>query len=129
MADFGNPFSGMNSSRPLNKEELIRAMRFSIAAEYEAVQLYTQLADSITDPKAQKVLRDVAEEEIVHAGEFLRVLKDLYPEEAELYEKGEKEVSRMTQANLLDRIACELHPSNPNISRALINISTRLSHE
>jgi len=127
MADFGNPFSGMNSDRPLNKEELIRAMRFSIAAEYEAVQLYTQLADSITDPKAQKVLRDVAEEEIVHAGEFLKVLKDLNPEESDLYEKGEKEVSRMVQANLLDKMAFELHPSN--ISKALIRISTRLCNE
>gem|GEM_PF-3759322 len=34
MPDFGNPFSGMNADRPLNKEELIRAIRFVIAAEY-----------------------------------------------------------------------------------------------
>lgn len=100
MPDFSNPFSGMNADRPLNKAELVRALRFSIAAEYEAVQLYTQLADSIDDPKAQKVLRDIADEEIVHAGEFLKVLKDIYPEEARLYEEGEKEVAQMKMSRV-----------------------------
>lgn len=95
MPDFGNPFSGMNSDRPLNRGELIRALRFSIAAEYEAIQLYTQLADSITDARAQKVLRDVADEEIVHAGEFMRILKDLNPQEESLYQDGEEEVAKM----------------------------------
>lgn len=91
MPDFGNPFSGLNSDRKLNKEELIRAMRFLIAAEYEAVQLYTQLADSIDDEKSAKVLRDVAEEEVVHAGEFLRLLIHLRPEEFKSYLEGIKE--------------------------------------
>ena len=94
MPDFGNPFSGMNADRPLNKEELIRAIRFVIAAEYEAVQLYTQLADSIQDDHAAKVLRDIADEEVVHAGEFLAVLKKLAPNEAKLYDEGEKEVQK-----------------------------------
>jgi len=34
----------------LGDEELIRAIRFMVAAEYEAVQLYMQLAES-TDNK------------------------------------------------------------------------------
>jgi rubrerythrin len=45
--DFGTAFSGLKSDRKLNNEELIRAIRFMISAEFEAVQLYTQLADSI----------------------------------------------------------------------------------
>lgn len=92
MPEFANPFSGMNAPRKLTKEELIRAIRFDVAAEYEAVQLYTQLADSTDDKLAQAVLRDVAEEEVVHAGEFLRLLKHLSPGEEKSYEKGYKEV-------------------------------------
>lgn len=95
MPDFGNPFSGLKNDRKLDKEELIRAIRFLIAAEYEAVQLYTQLADSITDPHVDKVLRDIAEEEVVHAGEFLRLLIHLRPEEFKSYLEGIKETEDM----------------------------------
>ena len=38
------------------------------------------------------VLKDIADEERVHAGEFLKLLHYLVPEEARLYEKGAKEV-------------------------------------
>lgn len=92
LAEFQSAFSGLASDRKLTKEELIRAMRFMIASEYEAIQLYTQLAESIDDELAIKVLKDVADEEKVHAGEFLKVLKTLDPKEAEFYEEGEKEV-------------------------------------
>lgn len=94
MPDFGNPFAGNNADHKLNKEELIRALRFSIAAEYEAVQLYTQLADSISEPNAEKVLRDIANEELVHVGEFMAVLKDLNPEEEKFYQQGSDEVKK-----------------------------------
>ncbi|HID16072.1 MAG TPA: rubrerythrin [Candidatus Atribacteria bacterium] len=92
MPEFGNPFAVLAKERKLTDEELIRAIRFMIAAEYEAVQLYTQLAESIDNPLAIEVLKDIADEELVHAGEFLRLLKELAPEEEKFYEKGAKEV-------------------------------------
>jgi len=49
--------------RKLSEAELVRAIRFVIAAEYEAVQLYTQLAESIDDEIAVKVLKNIADEE------------------------------------------------------------------
>ena len=97
MPDFGTPFAGMNAGRRLTKDELVRAIRFNIAAEYEAVQLYMQLADSIDDELAQAVLKDIADEELIHAGEFLAVLKRLSPHEEALYSKGEKEVEDIAQ--------------------------------
>lgn len=39
MPEFGSPFSGLANYRKLTNEELIRAIRFMIAAEYEAIQL------------------------------------------------------------------------------------------
>jgi rubrerythrin len=95
MPDFGSPFSGLANGRKLTESELIRAIRFMVAAEYEATQLYVQLAESTDHPLAVKVLKEIADEELVHAGEFLRLLHELAPEEAKHYAKGAREVEDM----------------------------------
>ncbi len=92
MPDFGHPFAGLAKDRKLTNEELIRATRFMIAAEYEAIQLYMQLAESTDNKLAIEVLKDIADEERVHAGEFLRLLKELDPEEERFYAEGAEEV-------------------------------------
>lgn len=92
MPGFGNAFSGLKAGRKLTKEELIRAVRLMVAAEYEAVQMYMQLVESIDDELAKKVLTDVADEERVHAGEFLRLLAYLAPDEENFYKEGADEV-------------------------------------
>jgi len=92
MPDFGNPFSGLAKERKLTDQELIRAIRFMVAAEYEAIQLYMQLAESTDNKLAIEVLEDIADEERVHAGEFLRLLKELAPDEFDLYTEGAEEV-------------------------------------
>jgi rubrerythrin len=97
MPEFGNPFSGMKADRKVTKEELIRAIRFMVAAEYEAVQLYTQLAESTDDKLAKEVLIDIADEERVHAGEFLKLLKHLAPDEEKFYAEGAEEVEEMIE--------------------------------
>lgn len=92
MPDFGTPFAGLAHGRKVTHEELIRAVRFMVAAEYEAIQLYTQLAESTDNKLANEVLRDIADEERVHAGEFLRLLHELAPDEQSLYDEGADEV-------------------------------------
>lgn len=92
MPEFGSPFSGLALDRKVTHEELIRAIRFMIAAEYEAVQLYMQLAESTDNKLAQDVLKDIADEERVHAGEFLRLLRELAPDEQKFYDEGAEEV-------------------------------------
>uniref|UniRef100_A9A953 Rubrerythrin diiron-binding domain-containing protein n=1 Tax=Methanococcus maripaludis (strain C6 / ATCC BAA-1332) TaxID=444158 RepID=A9A953_METM6 len=92
MPDFGNPFAGLAKDKKLTDEELIRAIRFMIAAEYEAIQLYMQLAESTDNELAIEVLKDIADEERVHAGEFLRLLKELSPDEEKFYAEGAEEV-------------------------------------
>lgn len=92
MPDFCSPFSVLKHDRLLTHEELVRAIRFMVAAEYEAMQLYEQVAESIDNPLAQNVLRDVANEEKVHAGEFLRLLKEIQPDEDAFYQQGAREV-------------------------------------
>ena len=92
MPDFGTPFAGLAHGRKVTHEELIRAVRFMVAAEYEAIQLYTQLAESTDNKLAIEVLRDIADEERIHAGEFLRLLHELAPDEQSLYDEGADEV-------------------------------------
>ncbi len=92
MPEFGHPFSGLKQDRMLTHSELVRAIRFMVAAEYEAIQLYQQLAESTDNVLAQQVLIDIADEEKVHAGEFLRLLKELEPQEEQFYQEGAQEV-------------------------------------
>jgi rubrerythrin len=97
MPEFGSPFSGLAHDRKLTNAELIRAIRFMVAAEYEAVQLYMQLAESIDDELAIEVLKDIADEERVHAGEFLRLLRHLAPDEEKFYAEGAEEVEEFIE--------------------------------
>lgn len=92
MPDFGQPFSGLKHDRKLTDAELIRAIRFMVSAEYEAIQMYMQLAESTDNKLAIDVLTDIADEERVHAGEFLRLLHELAPDEQKYYAEGAKEV-------------------------------------
>ena len=92
MPDFGHPFSGLAKEKKLTDAELVRAIRFMVSAEYEAIQLYMQLAESTDNKLAIDVLKDIADEERVHAGEFLRLLTELEPDEEKFYAEGAEEV-------------------------------------
>lgn len=48
--------------------ELVRAIWFMIAAEYEAIELYMQLTESTDNELAIDVQKDIAGEESVYAG-------------------------------------------------------------
>jgi len=71
-----------------------------IATEYEAIQLYMQLAESTDDEMAKEVLIDIANEERVHAGEFLKLLYHLDPEEEKYYKEGFEEVEEEFKEHL-----------------------------
>jgi len=94
MPEFGSPFSVLAKERKLTEAELVRAIRFMVAAEYEAIQLYMQLAESIENEVAIEVLKDIADEERVHAGEFLKLLHYLEPDEQKFYDEGYDEVEK-----------------------------------
>ncbi len=92
MPQFGSSLSGLAHGKKLTDAELVRTIRFMVAAEYEAIQMYMQLAESTDNKLAIRVLEDIADEERVHAGEFLRLLGELAPDEKTFYAKGAKEV-------------------------------------
>jgi rubrerythrin len=100
MPQFGSPFSELANGRKLTDEELVRAIRFMVASEYEATQMYMQLAESTGNKLAVAVLKDIADEELVHAGEFLKLLYELAPGEKTLYTKGAGEVEEIVKSQL-----------------------------
>ena len=62
MEDFGcpssePPFAGLAKERKMTHAELIRAIRFMVVAEYEAIQLYMQPAESIETSLPSKFKR------------------------------------------------------------------------
>ena len=97
MPEFANSFSGLKLDRMVTHQELIRAIRYMIAAEYEAIQLYMHLAESTDNELAKEALVDIANEEREHAGEFLRLLRELDPEKEKFYEEGYGEVEEMIE--------------------------------
>jgi len=99
MPDFATPFNSKKSDRTLNKQELIRAIRFSIASEYEAIQLYEELKESIDCKEAKILLDEIAEDEKVHVGNFLHLLKILAPEEEDFYKQGCAEAEKLLNEN------------------------------
>ncbi|MCB2186640.1 MAG: rubrerythrin [Deltaproteobacteria bacterium] len=97
MPEFMDPFKGMVPGRKLTDRELTRAIRLSLAAEEEAIHLYEALADATDNPLAKAVLQDIADEEKEHAGEFLRLLKILLPDEEKFLGHGASEVDEMAE--------------------------------
>jgi len=92
MPHFENSYNIKHSEKKLTQSELIRGIRFNIAAEYEAIQLYEQIKESTDNELVKNVLTDIVNEEKEHAGELLKLLITLEPDEFKHYEEGKKEV-------------------------------------
>ena len=70
----------------------VRALRLDLAAEEEAVHLYTAHADATNNVMAKTMLNDIADEEKVHAGELLTMIEALTGDEQKFLTKGALEV-------------------------------------
>lgn len=106
MPEFSNAFSGLAAKRKLTETELVRSIRFMIAAEFEAIQLYEQLAESTENEIARKVLFDIIGEEKEHVGEFGYLLKILAPGDEKDYCEGIHEAKNYLEPMLKE---CGIH--------------------
>ena len=91
MPEFSNINSVFNPMKKMNSEELLRAIKFAIASEFEAIQIYQQIAASTSNRSVKTVLLDIAKEEKEHVGELRELLKILSPEDEIEYEAGAEE--------------------------------------
>jgi len=66
-------------------------LRLAIIAEFDAVNLYEQMAFYAKDKRVKQILLDIAMEEKTHIGEFQAILKGFDAEFVVELERGEKE--------------------------------------
>jgi rubrerythrin len=93
MPGFPDPFVSNVPERPMNAEELTRAIRIDIAGELEAIHLYQAHAQATDNALVKEVLLDIANEERVHTGELQRLLEILLADDAGLRSQGADEVN------------------------------------
>ena len=91
MPEFATPHSVKSSEKLLTQSETIRAIRFAIASEYEAIQIYEEIIEAIENKKAIKLIEEIIEDEKVHVGNFMQLLKIITPSEENYYREGYKE--------------------------------------
>ncbi len=91
MPEFASISSIYTPDRKLTKVEILRAIKFAIASEYEAIQLYQQIMESTDNKDVKVVLADVAREEKHHVGELRQLLTILSPEDEAEYQHGDHE--------------------------------------
>ena len=106
MPEFSHCFSGLAAKSKLTHSELVRSIRFMIAAEFEAIQLYEQLAESTDNKLAQKVLMDITQEEKEHVGEFRHLLSLIAPDDEQDYAEGEEEAEEYLKPLLNGSCGC-----------------------
>lgn len=89
MAQHNNPYNGIVE---LDETHLIIQLRSMVAEELEAANLYQQFAAVIKDEFIRKQVLDIANEELVHAGEFSALIDRLTEEDGILIQQGMEEV-------------------------------------
>ena len=89
MAQHNNPYKGIAE---LDETHLIIQLRSMVAEELEAANLYQQFAAVIKDEFIRKQVLDIANEELVHAGEFSALIDRLTEEDGILIQQGMEEV-------------------------------------
>lgn len=100
MPSFTTPFTAPAHSLPPDDHTIIRAVRFQIAAELEAVNQYDEIIRTSSNPLVKEVLRSILLEEKTHVGELLALLYSISPIDRSLAADGESEVSGILVAQM-----------------------------
>jgi len=87
----------LQKGKLFTSQELLQAIRISIIAELDAINLYEQFAEATKDDKVREIFLDVAREEKTHVGEFLELLKILDEEQKSELDKGADEVDEIME--------------------------------
>lgn len=112
MVDFVRPFPGKNPGDPITKEELISALRLALCAEEEATHLYDTIAAYVDDERVKKIMKDVADEEQVHIGEFQKLLNIVEEDEEEKVEEGEGEAEEKMDSEETEEVEESVSPDD-----------------
>lgn len=84
--------------KELKDTDLLAKLQQCVCDEYEAAARYRQIGDRVKDPLVKKLLNDIADEEIVHVGEFRAAIKKMFPNFIQLEINGEEEGTQIIGA-------------------------------
>ena len=90
----------MNLNEELKTDEVY--IRELLRDEEDAVSSYKLAAENVSNANVQQVLIDIMNEEKVHIGELIEVLKSLGVNDSEYMEEGRKEAEELL--NKFDKI-------------------------
>ena len=91
----------MLSKMPINLEKVKQEdidkeiLRAGLIAEFDAINLYEQMAAMTKNENIKKVLLDIAKEEKEHVGEFQTLLLQVDKEQVSEMEEGKREVDEL----------------------------------
>lgn len=88
MPRFANIHAIFAPTRKLTSTEILRAIKFGIASEYEAIQIYQQIMESTNNAAVHKILTDITNDEMHHAGALQQLLTVLGPADDPQYAHG-----------------------------------------
>ena len=91
MPEFADIQNVYTPGKKLNEVEMLRAIKFAIASEFEAIQLYQEIMESTDNQDVKKVLAEITNDEKHHAGGLYKLLEILSPEDEKEYEHGVQE--------------------------------------
>ena len=91
MPDFNTIRNVYSPNSKLSPVEILRAIKFSIAAEYEAIQLYQQIMENTNNKNVIKAFAEITEDEKKHVGGLNKLLEILSPEDDKIYQAGAEE--------------------------------------
>lgn len=91
MPEFAQIESVYSPKHTLSEVEILRAIKFAIASEFEAIQIYQQIMESTTNKSIHNVLDEIIEDEKKHAGGLYKLLEILCPEDEKIYQEGVRE--------------------------------------
>jgi len=98
MPRFDNIHGILTPEKTLSPTEILRAIKFGIASEFEAIQIYQQIMESTDNNQVRIVLTDITNDEMHHAGALLKLLDILSPADTAEYLHGMRQA--MTQLGL-----------------------------
>lgn len=85
MAEVTDPFKNLQPPRQLDLHEITAALRQDLIAELDAISLYQSHIDATDDERVKKVVAHIRDEEKEHVAEFLELIEQLDPAQAELF--------------------------------------------
>ena len=91
MAEFADINSVYKTDKKLNSTEMLRAIKFALTSEFEAIQIYQKIMESTDDKKIIGVLSEITNDEKHHAGGLYKLLTILSSNDAKEYEYGAEE--------------------------------------